>query len=361
VRADQAQIFATLDGQTLTLLSKPKPDVSIIRSVQVADQPLLPTQVIEQEIVWQQLHQPIVTVFSLNHLPSDLDVPKHWQLTDATIAQGENFQSKYFQERSTRCIDSVARSSASALLHLLMPIKRSKHKKRFEQWANYLLKRNKALNINFAKCNAQPMFSTSQLFAMSVLTFGLLFVNYAYLNEQVSLIQRQLDDASSQNMVCIDPQCASEVDEHQNKELADAKKIGTSLNLAWGQLFVAIEASMNADVTLLNITSNSSSGDLYVSGNARNFKSILTFVQALKDQWTQAQDLSLVYLSSHQLEEQNSLRSIRFAVNASLNPKAASLIDMGLSPPRPTDIKPEVLRQKSVGVLQTVARFESSK
>lgn len=362
VRADQAQLFVTLDGQTLTLLGKPKPDISVIRSVQVATQPVLPVQVIEREIVLQQLQRPKVTVLSLNRLPADLDVPEHWQIRDATNAQSRNLQDKNTQALGVSGVVSVGMSSACALCHLLSPIKRDKPKRKLEQWVDdFAFKRSKALDIDFARHNAQPIWSTRQLFVMSVLSAALLLTNYVYLDVQVGSVQSQLDEAKGQQTARKGKRGASDGDERQNAELANARQIVANLNRPWERLFVAIEAATNSDVTLLDITPNPQGGDLHVSGDARNFKSVLAFVQALKEQGAATQDLSQVYLASHQVQEQDPLRTIRFEVNASWRPKDVPFSDTGVNSPKATDINTEIVGLGGVDAQQTIAHLEGSR
>jgi hypothetical protein len=362
VRADQAQLFVTLDGQTLTLLGKSKPDMSVIRSVQVATQPVLPVQVIEREIVLQQLQRPKVTVLSLNRLPADLDVPEHWQIRDATNAQSRNLQDKNTQALGVSGVTPVGMSSACALCHLLSPIKRDKPKRKLEQWADdFAFKRSKALDIDFARHNAQPIWSTRQLFVMSVLSAVLLLTNYVYLDVQVGSVQSQLDEAKGQQTARKGKRGASDGDERQNAELANARQIVASLNRPWERLFVAIEAATNSDVTLLDITPNPQGGDLHVSGDARNFKSVLAFVQALKEQGSATQDLSQVYLASHQIQEQDPLRTIRFEVNASWHPKDAPLSDTGVNSPKATNTNTDIVGLGGVDAQQTVAHLEGSR
>lgn len=362
VRADQAQLFATLDGQTLTLLSKAKHDVSVIRSVQVAAQSTLPVQVIEREIVLQQLQRPHVTVLSLNRLPADQEAPAHWQITDATNAQGGNLQDQKNQARAASGSVAAGVSSASALCHLMSPIQRDKSKKKLEQWVNdCVFKRNKALHIDFAKHNTQPIWSTRQLFTAGVLAAGLLLANYVYLDAQVSSVQSQLDEAKGRQAAPKGKRGASVGDERQNTELANARQIVANLNRPWERLFVAIEASTNSDITLLDITPNPQSGDVHVSGDARNFKSVLAFVQAFKAQGAATQDLFQVYLASHQVQEQDPLRTIRFEVNASWRTKDIAQTDTGANFSKTTDATSEVAVHRDVGTQQTIARVEGSR
>jgi hypothetical protein len=111
--------------------------------------------------VLQQLQLPQVTVLSLNRLSSDQDAPEDWQITDATNAQGGNLQDQNTQARGASGSVTVGMSSASALCHLLSPIRRDKAKRGLEQWVDdCVFKRNKALDIDFAKHNAQPIWST---------------------------------------------------------------------------------------------------------------------------------------------------------------------------------------------------------
>jgi Tfp pilus assembly protein PilN len=245
---------------------------------------------------------------------------------------------------------------------LLSPIKRDKPKRKLEQWVDdFAFKRSKALDIDFARHNAQPIWSTRQLFVMSVLSAALLLTNYVYLDVQVGSVQSQLDEAKGQQTARKGKRGASDGDERQNAELANARQIVANLNRPWERLFVAIEAATNSDVTLLDITPNPQGGDLHVSGDARNFKSVLAFVQALKEQGAATQDLSQVYLASHQVQEQDPLRTIRFEVNASWRPKDVPFSDTGVNSPKATDINTEIVGLGGVDAQQTIAHLEGSR
>ena len=313
-RVDQAQLFATLEGQTLTLFSQPGPEVSAIRRVQVNAQPELPVQVIARELVLQQLQHPKVTVVSLNRLTAGLDVPAHWQVIDATNSQGAS---------AARLVPANM-SPACALCHLLSPVKSDKSKRKFKQWLNELVFwRSKALHLDFATLNAPPGWPTRQWVVAGALAAGLLLGNYVYLDAQIVSAQNQLEDAKVQQTARKKKNGPSKSDEHQNTELATARQVVASLNRPWERLFTAIEASSNPDVTLLDITPNAQGGDLHVSGDARNFKAVLAFVQTLKEQGSATQELLQVYLASHQVQDQDPLHTIRFEVNALWRPKDA--------------------------------------
>jgi hypothetical protein len=359
---DQAQLFATLDGQTLTLFGQSKPNETVIRSVQVATQTALPVQVIEREILLQQLDHPKVIVFSLNRLPANLDMPAHWKMIDATNAQARNLQGRNNQTSAAKVLTSVGMGSASALCHLLSPIRRDKPISRLEQWRyDMMLNRVKAPDIDFARHNAQPTFSTRAMITTAVLATMLLLANYAYLDVQVSDIQSQLDDAKGQQIASRVKHSASVGNDRQNLELTNAKQIVASLNRPWERLFVAIESATNSNITLLEIMPNPQGGDLHVSGDARNFKSVLAFVQALKEQGAVAQELTQVYLTSHQVQEQDPLRAIRFEVNASWRTKDPLLTDTGVNSPKATDTDSKVEKLLRADEQQTVVRLEGGR
>jgi hypothetical protein len=359
---DQAQLFATLDGQTLTLLGQSKPNETVIRSVQVATQTALPVQVIEREILLRQLDHPKVIVFSLNRLPAILDVPAHWKMIDATNPQARNLQGRNNQTSPSNDLTSVGMSSASALCHLLSPIRRDKPISRLEQWRYGMMwKRVKAPDIDFARHNAQSTFSTRTMSTTAVLATVLLLANYAYLDVQVSDVQSQLGDAKRQQIESRVKHGASVGNDRQNIELINAKQIVASLNRPWERLFVAIESATNSNITLLDITPNPQGGDLHLSGDARNFKSVLAFVQALKEQGAVAQELTQVYLTSHQVQEQDPLRAIHFEVNASWRTKDPLLTDTGVNSPKAADTDSKVDKLVRADEQQTVVRLEGSR
>jgi hypothetical protein len=112
---------------------------------------------------------------------------------------------------------------------------------------------------------------------------------------------------------------------------------------------------------LLDITPNPQGGDLHLSGDARNFKSVLAFVQALKEQGAVAQELTQVYLTSHQVQEQDPLRAIHFEVNASWRTKDPLLTDTGVNSPKAADTDSKVDKLVRADEQQTVVRLEGSR
>lgn len=314
-RADQAQIFATLDGQTLTLLSNKKSNGSAIRSIHIGVKVESLVPIIEHEIVSQKLQSPQVTVLSLTPLPDNFDMPAYWDLLDIN-----NIQPNKIGEAGGCSPVSVR---AAAVLCHLFGVMAGRHTLMgwFWRWwrQNFSFNRNKELNIDFAKQNPQKIWSVRQLSAVSLLIVGLLLMNYAYLKMQLTTLQAQVNlNKSASVVVEKNRPSLMKVDAQKSIESAKAAQIFNSLSLPWDDLLLVLNESAEiTDVRFLSIVANSQECRVNVIGEARNFKSILAFVQEFKERMAMLQDTLQIYLIDDQ-GENGALRPIRFGFNVTM-------------------------------------------
>ena len=95
-------------------------------------------------------------------------------------------------------------------------------------------------------------------------------------------------------------------------ELTFVNKVVDQLSLPWDKLFLAVERSIDADVTLLALNPDVGKGELMITAEARSLDAMLAYVRRLHvDPF-----LRNAHLQSHQIQVQDPLRPVRFTVAA---------------------------------------------
>ena len=92
-----------------------------------------------------------------------------------------------------------------------------------------------------------------------------------------------------------------------------ANEVLRQLTLPWEDLFSAVESSTNARVTLLSLEPDVEKRVVNISCEARNVAAMLTFIERLQ----QRQAFESIYLQSHQIQEFEPERPVRFSLVAS--------------------------------------------
>ncbi|OIR16343.1 hypothetical protein GALL_30650 [mine drainage metagenome] len=95
-------------------------------------------------------------------------------------------------------------------------------------------------------------------------------------------------------------------------EIKHANDVLNQITLPWDKLFQAVEWSSGKDVALLTIEPDAEKHVVKISGEAKNIEAALNYVRHLSDQ----EIFNGVYLQSHQVQEQNPERPVRFALIA---------------------------------------------
>lgn len=92
------------------------------------------------------------------------------------------------------------------------------------------------------------------------------------------------------------------------REVAQANRIASRLNLPWSGLFDAIEHSATAPVALLALQPDPQDGTVRLSGEARSLPAVLAYLELLQQQPV----LADVRLESHETLVQEPQRPVRF-------------------------------------------------
>ena len=100
--------------------------------------------------------------------------------------------------------------------------------------------------------------------------------------------------------------------ERQRAELKMAQGVIEHLDTPWGALFAAVESAFDDQVTLLNVETEPERREARLTAEAKDLQAMQTYVRQLR----QSPALKDVYLASHQINQQDPLRPVRFVANA---------------------------------------------
>lgn len=100
-----------------------------------------------------------------------------------------------------------------------------------------------------------------------------------------------------------------ELEKAQNKE---ANEVIDRLSTPWDTLFRIFESTVDEDTVLLELEPQADQNEVQVTAESRNFSTMLDFVRRLQE----SPSLHDVYVSSHQVQQQDPQHPVRFVVNA---------------------------------------------
>lgn len=95
-------------------------------------------------------------------------------------------------------------------------------------------------------------------------------------------------------------------------ELKHARDVAQQLGMPWDELFRSIEAADAPTVALLGIESTADRQRIQISAEAKNLDAMLRYVKELEGRALFAD----VYLHSHQIQQQDPQRPVRFVLSA---------------------------------------------
>lgn len=95
-------------------------------------------------------------------------------------------------------------------------------------------------------------------------------------------------------------------------EIKHANEVLNQISMPWDKLFQAVEWSSGRDVALLTIEPDAGQHIVKISGEAKNIEAALNYIRYLSEQ----EIFTSVYLQSHQVQQRNPEKPVRFALVA---------------------------------------------
>lgn len=100
-------------------------------------------------------------------------------------------------------------------------------------------------------------------------------------------------------------------------EVKQANEVLRQLSLPWEGLFQAVELSGGKEVALLALEPDSANRSVKISGEAKDMAALLDYIKRLE----QRDVFGTVYLQSHQVQQQDPDKPVRFALLAAWREK----------------------------------------
>ncbi len=95
-------------------------------------------------------------------------------------------------------------------------------------------------------------------------------------------------------------------------EVEQANEVLRKLTVPWEDLFQAVESPEEEDVTLLALAPDTEKRMVKISGEAKNFLAMLHYITQLEGR----PEFGPVYLQSHQIQQQDPEKPVRFSLQA---------------------------------------------
>jgi Tfp pilus assembly protein PilN len=164
------------------------------------------------------------------------------------------------------------------------------------------------LRLDYQQNADFPWLGTA-LLAVAAVSMMLLGVHYSKLNERVASAETKF--SHSQINTRKDNSSALPSTELA-QEVSNANEVLHQLSVPWESLFQAVEASGGGKVTLLALEPDVEKHQVKINGETKNFKSLTNYITQL-----QAQPVfGSVYLQTHQVQQQDSDKPVRFSLLA---------------------------------------------
>ncbi|MGB4812293.1 MAG: PilN domain-containing protein [Methylophilaceae bacterium] len=144
--------------------------------------------------------------------------------------------------------------------------------------------------------------------AFSVLTWQA----YQILQNQHEATQAQLQvlEQAQQRSALVKPVAASQ--QINQEQLQTLKLAEIELKMPWNALFDALGKSSMKDVAILALQPDSKKQQVIISGEAKNYTTVLTYI----DRLSQQPNLTQVYLQKHVVNDADQDKPIRFSLFA---------------------------------------------
>jgi Tfp pilus assembly protein PilN len=169
----------------------------------------------------------------------------------------------------------------------------------------------RALELDFRRESITARWAGAAVLALSLLIILGVAFQYRHLSDELSLAESEARNYDSATRKKASPPTAIEA-QRSGLEVKRANEILSRLKLPWNELFASVEGAAQPNVALLSIESDTEKGRLKISAEARDVPAMLEYLRYLGKQSA----LADVYLQSHQTQQQDPQRPVRFVLGA---------------------------------------------
>jgi len=136
--------------------------------------------------------------------------------------------------------------------------------------------------------------------------------SYYKANQQLAATTAELQRQRAANRQTEPVAVTAEQTEQIRAEIKQANKIIAKLALPWDELFRIVESSVDENTTLIALEPDAERGEVQITVEARNLAAMLDYVKRLQE----SPALKDVHVASHQIQQQDPQRPVRFVVSA---------------------------------------------
>lgn len=172
------------------------------------------------------------------------------------------------------------------------------------------------LRLDYQPSSAFP-WAGAVLFVLAVIALVLTGVHYLKLNEQVAGWEAKAARSNDKTSVHQTAGHASSSVELA-QEVSNANEVLRQLSVPWETLFQAVESSGSGKVTLLALEPDVEKHQVKINGETKNFKALTNYITQLQGQAV----FGSVYLQSHQVQQQDPDKPVRFSLLATWREKS---------------------------------------
>lgn len=165
-----------------------------------------------------------------------------------------------------------------------------------------------ALHLDYQRSNKPFPVAGVILLLLAAVTLSLTVQHYYRLTMQLSDWQIRLGKFERQTQIKPKRRDVPEM----MQEIRHANEILRQISLPWEKLFQAVESSVSEGVTLLGMEPDIEKHIVRISCEARNIPAMLDYIRQLEAQ----HEFSSIYLQSHQIQERDPERPVRFSLVA---------------------------------------------
>lgn len=157
------------------------------------------------------------------------------------------------------------------------------------------------------------------LLAVALLALGLTGAYYLRLTNQTAGWEAKLEQlgGSHKRKLQASDRAGAAAAAELAKEVRQANEVLRKLTMPWEDLFRAVETTASKDVTLLALAPNTEKRMVKIYGEAKDFDAVLNYITLLENQ----KEFGTVYLQSHQIQQQDPEKPIRFTLQAAWKEK----------------------------------------
>jgi len=168
----------------------------------------------------------------------------------------------------------------------------------------------RALDLDYRRESRYPRWVGVALLAAGLAGMIAAGVQYSYLASEYAQAEASLRQAGS-TARRQSPSKQSSGDLRQLAlEMKRAREVAFALKLPWNDLFASVEAANTPHVALLSIESETGKRQVKITGEAKDLEALLDYLRLLGTQ----PKLANAYLQSHQVQEQDPYRPVRFVL-----------------------------------------------